>query len=270
MPFSSGSPPFGAADGGFASLPVGAGGLVFAGLVGLAVGSFLNSVATRLPRGESPLRGRSRCPRCGSPIRIRDNLPLVSYAALAGRCRDCRAGIPLRYPLVEAGGAAAALSGAALVPEPALLAAWFLFLCLTLTLLVTDWEHLVLPDSLTLGGAGAGFLLAVPRPDLTLLESAAGAALGFGLLAGLRALWLRFRGVEAIGRGDLKLELLLGAFLGPVGVLHALVLASGLGLLAALPLLLLGRIHRDTPLPFGAALCLAGAACFVRAALFEA
>lgn len=270
MPFSSGFPAFGAAEGGFAGSSVGAGGLVFAGLVGLAVGSFLNSAATRLPRGESPLRGRSRCPQCGSPIRIRDNLPLVSYAALAGRCRGCRTGIPLRYPLVEAGGAAAALSGAALVPDPALLAAWFLFLCLALTLFVTDWEHLVLPDALTLGGAGAGLLLAVPRPDLTLLESAAGAALGFGLLAGLRGLWFRFRGVEAIGRGDLKLALLLGAFLGPVGVLRALAFASGLGLLAALPLLLLGRIRRDTPLPFGAALCLAGAACFAWGALFEA
>lgn len=242
---------------------------MFAALFGLAVGSFLNAAATRLPRGESPLRGRSRCPQCGSAIRIRDNLPLVSYAALAGRCRDCRARIPLRYPLLEAGGAAAALSGAALAPHPALLASWFVFLCLALTLFATDWERLVLPDALTLGGAGAGFLLAAPRPDLTLLESAAGAALGFGLLAGLRALWFRFRGVEAIGRGDLKLELLLGAFLGPIGVLRALALASGIGLAAALPLLLLGRIRRDTPLPFGAALCLAGAACFVRGVLFE-
>lgn len=270
MPLPSGFPAFGAAAGGVAASSIDAVGPVFAGLVGLAVGSFLNSVATRLPRGESPLRGRSRCPECHARIRARDNLPLVSYAALAGRCRDCRARIPFRYPLVEAGGAAAALFGTALVPDPALLAAWFLFLCLALTLFVTDWERLVLPDALTLGGAGAGLLLAVPRPDLTLFESAAGAAIGFGLLAGLRALWLRFRGVEAIGRGDLKLELLLGAFLGPAGVLRALVLASGLGLLLALPLLLAGRIRRDTPLPFGAALCLAGAACFVRSALFEA
>ena len=244
------------------ALPADPGFLLLGGVLGLVFGSFSNVAAHRLPRGESPLRGRSCCPRCAGPIAARDNLPLLSFALLRGRCRKCREPISGRYPLVEAAGAAIGVSGAALVRDPALLVVWFLFLFLLLTLFVTDWEGLTLPDPLTLGGAAAGMLLAGARPDLTLPESFLGALVGFALLAGLRALWFLLRRQEGLGCGDAKMMLALGAFLGPAETLGALTLASAAALLVAGPLLLLGRIRRSTPLPFGAALALGGAASF--------
>lgn len=245
------------------ALPADPAFLLLAGAVGLAGGSFCNVLAHRLPRGESPLLGRSRCPRCTAPIAARDNLPLLSFALLRSRCRRCREPISWRYPMVEAVGAAIGISGAAFVRDPALLAGWFLFLFLLLTLSVTDREQLTLPDPLTRGGAAAGLVLAGPRPDLTLPESLLGALVGFALLAGLRSLWFRLRRQEGLGRGDPKMMLLLGAFLGPAGALTALTLASAAALLVTVPLLLLGRIRRSTPIPFGAALAFGGAASFV-------
>lgn len=231
-------------------------------LSGLAVGSFLNVLIHRLPAGESPRFPGSRCPACAAPIRVRDNLPVISWLRLGGRCRDCRARIPLRYPLVEI------LTGVLFVwapgaGDPALVASRILLLSLLLALAVTDWERMVLPDALTLPGAALGLLLSGPRSDLDLASSAAGALLGGTLLLSLRALWLRFRGIEAVGLGDVKLLLLIGAFLGPSAGLGAVALAAALGVLAGGPLLLLGRIQRDTALPFGTLLALAAGVVFV-------
>lgn len=231
-------------------------------LAGLAVGSFLNVLIHRLPAGESVLFPRSRCPACAAPIRVRDNLPVISWLRLGGRCRDCRARISVRYPLVEL------LTGALFVwaPEggdPALVVSRIVLLSLLLTLAVTDWERMVLPDALTLSGTALGLMLSGPRSDLDLLTSAAGALFGAALLFALRALWLRFRGVEAVGLGDVKLLLLIGAFLGPSAALGAVALAAALGVLVAGPLLLLGRIRRDTPLPFGTLLALSTGLAFV-------
>lgn len=229
--------------------------------VGLGVGSFLNVLIHRLPAGESVLFPRSRCPACGAPIRLRDNVPVFSWLRLKGRCRDCRGRIPARYPLVEL------LTGFLFIfaPEggdPPLIASRLVLGSLLLVLAVTDWERMVLPDALTLPGAALGLLLAGPRCDLDPLTSAAGAVLGAGLLLLLRVLWLRFRGVEAVGLGDVKLLLMIGAFLGPLAALAAIALASALGVLVAGPLLLLGRIRRDTPLPFGTLLALGAAVAF--------
>lgn len=231
-------------------------------LVGLGVGSFLNVLIHRLPAGESVLFPRSRCPGCAAPIRLRDNLPLLSWLRLKGRCRDCRARISARYPLVEL------LSGLLFVLAPEggdspLIASRLVLGSLLLTLAMTDWERMVLPDVLTLPGAALGLLLAGPRSDLDLVTSAAGALVGAALLLLLRALWLRFRGVEAVGLGDVKLLLMIGAFLGPSAALAAIALASALGVLVAGPLLLLRRIRRDTPLPFGTLLALGAAIAFV-------
>ena len=231
-------------------------------LVGLAVGSFLNVLIHRLPAGESVVFPGSQCPTCAAPIRVRDNVPVISWLRLGGRCRDCRARIPVRYPLVEV------LTGVLFVwaPEggdPALISSRVLLLSLLLALAVTDWERMVLPDVLTLPGTAVGLLLSGPRSDLDLATSAAGAVLGATLLFLLRALWLRFRGIEAVGLGDVKLLMLIGAFLGPASALRAVALAAALGVAVAGPLLLLGRIRRDTPLPFGTLLAIGAGAVFV-------
>ncbi len=231
-------------------------------LAGLVAGSFLNVVIHRLPAGESVVFPRSRCPACAAPIRVRDNLPVISWLRLGGRCRDCRARIPVRYPLVEV-SAGVLFVWAPEGGDPALVVSRVLLLSLLLALAATDWERMVLPDALTLPGAALGLVLAGPRSDLDLVTSAAGALLGAGLLFALRALWLRFRGVEAVGLGDVKLLLLIGAFLGPAPALGAIALAAALGVLVAGPLLLLGRIRRDTPLAFGTLLALGAGVVFV-------
>ncbi len=230
--------------------------------LGLVVGSFLNVAIHRLPRGESVVRPGSRCPACSAPIRWRDNLPLVSWVWLGGRCRSCRARIPVRYPLVE-------LASAAVFATAPWGAGWWAglvwsgFLVLLLALAVTDLEAFVLPDWLTLPGAAAGLLFSVTSGGAGFVAAGLGALLGAGLLLALRAAWLRFRRVEALGLGDIKMMLFVGAFLGPSGALWAVGLASVLGLVAAIPLLLLGRIRRDTPLPFGAFIAVGSAVVFV-------
>ncbi len=246
------------------AVPEGYAGILplFLFLAGLAVGSFLNVVVQRLPRGESVLAPRSRCPVCAAPIRPGDNLPVVSFVVLGGRCRACRTRIPLRYPVMEL------LTGVLFATAPTgegwtSLLTWILFGSLVLTLAATDLERFILPDALTLPGALAGLALAGPRPDLDLAASALGALLGAGLLLFVRWVWLRVRRVEALGQGDIKMMLLIGAFLGPAATLHAVVLASAAGLLIAGPLLLWERISRSTPLPFGTLLAVGAAIRFV-------
>ena len=229
---------------------------------GLVVGSFLGVLIHRLPAGESVVSPGSRCPACRTPIRIRDNVPVLSWLWLLGRCRDCRTRIPVRYPLVEL------VTGLLFVAapaggDPALIAARLVFGSLLLVLALTDWERMVLPDVLTLPGAALGLLLSAPRSDLDPATSAAGALLGASLLFLLRALWLRFRGIEAVGLGDVKFLLLIGSFLGPAATLGAIALAAALGVATAGPLLLFGRIRRDTPLPFGTLLSVGAGVAFL-------
>lgn len=231
-------------------------------VLGLLAGSFFNVLIHRLPAGESVFFPGSKCPGCAAPIRVRDNLPLVSWLWLRRRCRDCRARISIRYPLVEL------LTGVLFVlapggADPATVASRFVLGSLLLVLALTDWERMLLPDVLTLPGAALGLALSGPRSDLDLLTSVSGALLGAALLFSLRALWLRFRGIEAVGLGDVKLLLMIGAFLGPVPTLGAIALAAGAGVVAAGPLLLVGRIRRDTPLPFGTLLAFGAGVAFV-------
>ncbi len=235
-----------------------------AALAGATLGSFLNVIATRLPAGESVARPRSHCRDCGRPLRLADLMPVLSFALLRGACRDCGARIPLRYPLVEAFGAALVVWAAAGGwSDPLHVLLRIAFLSLLLTLLVTDLERMILPDRLTLGGLAAGLAFAALGLPPGPLEAALGAVVGVGLPCALRFLYLRWRGVEALGLGDVKMLGMVGAFLGPAGVFQTLGLGSALALLATLPLLLLGRISRTTRIPFGAFLALAAAAAFV-------
>jgi len=238
----------------FFSLP----GLVFAGCYGAAVGSFLNVVAYRLPRGISTVSPRSRCPRCASPIRPWHNLPIVGWLALGGRCKDCRLPIAARYPLVEAATAAifvlsflqhhpsfgrAALACAA--------AAWALVLALI------DLDLRVLPDSLTLP-AIAVFLAgqAIFAGRAALLDASLAAAGAFLLLTLLSRLWRLVRGEDGFGAGDGRFAAALGALFGSQGLLLVLPLAALLALLLAglLAVALRSGDPRRGRLPFGSAL----------------
>lgn len=230
---------------------------VFIALVGLALGSFLNVCIHRLPRGESVIHPRSRCPACKTPIAWYHNLPVFSWLALHGRCASCATPISWRYPFVEllTGAAVFALwlhfGAAAAFPIAAL------FALSMIVLFFTDLDLQLLPDAVTLTGLAAGLALAWFNPFLSgegwerLWLSCGGAALGSGLLWGFGALYSKLRGVEAMGLGDVKMMAMVGAFTGPFGVLLTIFAASLVG--AAVGILLIplrGRSLQDT-LPFG-------------------
>jgi leader peptidase (prepilin peptidase)/N-methyltransferase len=213
-----------------------------AAVLGACVGSFLNVVVWRLPRGESLVHPRSRCPGCGAGIRWFDNVPVLSWIALRGRCRRCRAAISPRYPLVEALTAALfVLTALRHGPdEVALAAAKALALSALLALAAIDWDHKILPDAITKPGIVAGLVLSLLVPALhgapllerakpgasALAESAFGAALGWFLIVAIRWIASRLLKKEAMGLGDAKLLAMIGAFAGPAAVLYTLLLAS--------------------------------------------
>jgi leader peptidase (prepilin peptidase)/N-methyltransferase len=217
-------------------------------LFGLLIGSFLNVCIYRWPRDLSVVRPRSHCPACGRTITWRDNIPLVSYLALRGRCRYCGARISLRYPAVEL------LTGLlffyfAWTLGPTLAA---LKMCVLAALLVglmfSDLEERILPDELTLGGTAAGIVFAIftPMPKLVALflalanvqltgrtawiaESVLGAALPAVFLWFAGWLYQRFRHREGLGLGDVKLIAMVGSFLGLNGALWTLIAGSVAG-----------------------------------------
>lgn len=232
----------------------------YAAVFGLIAGSYLNVVVHRLPRGLSTVLPRSACPACGAPIGVRDNLPLLSFALLGGRCRVCKARISWRYPLIEA--ATALLFVACLERFGLALAApaAALFCCLMIALGMIDLEHLLLPDRITLPGIAAGLLLQRWLPWGDLWQAVAGAALGAAVLLAIWGGWYLLRHEEGMGLGDVKMLALIGAFLGWKGTLVALFLASLAGALTGLVLIATGGAGMRSKLPFGSFLALGGIA----------
>lgn len=251
-------------------LDLGLFGVIGAGLFGLVVGSFLNVLIHRLPRGESLVRPASHCPACGAPIHATDNLPVLSWLLLRGRCRVCRVRISPRYPAVElANGALWALLFWRAPTLPEFLSGAFL-ISACLALLLIDAEFFLLPDAITLTGIAVGIGLSFFPAGRTPLQSLTGVALGAGGLFLLGYIWEKLRGVEGMGLGDVKMLGMIGAFLGPWGVLLTLLLASLAGSLVGLTLILLRRGSLQMRLPFGVFLALGAiAAVFVGAPLLE-
>ena len=224
---------------------------VYAALFGLIVGSYLNVVIHRVPRGLSTVLPRSRCPACGEPIRARDNLPVLSWLLLRGRCRHCGALIAWRYPLVEALTAILFVACMERFGPSLAAAAAALFGCLLIALALIDAEHFILPDRITLPGIVAGLAL---QPWLDwggLVPALIGAALGAAILLALWGGWLLVRGEEGMGLGDVKMLAMVGAFLGWKGVLVTLFFASLSGAAIGLALIAAGRGGMKSRLPFG-------------------
>lgn len=239
-------------------------------ILGLIVGSFLNVVAHRLPRGLSLVRPASACPHCGYRLRPWQNVPLVSYLVLRGRCRSCGAAIGGHYPLTEAAtalvsGVTAAAIGLTPFLLPALVFSWTL-----VALTRIDLDLQLLPDRLTwpLAGLGVGLsLLGIWVPGLIgwdgpglppPLGSLLGFALGYGLLFAAGWAYAAATGREGLGGGDLKLLGALGAWVGPVAVLLALFLAALMGSLIGGLVILLRGGDRHLAIPFGPFLAAGG------------
>ena len=234
-----------------------------AGLLGAALGSFMNVCIYRLPQGESVVRPRSYCPGCGKDITARDNIPVLSWLLLRGKCRQCGERISFQYPLVELGTIAIWL-GMALAFGPTVRAlAGAIFFTLLLAIALTDARHYLIPDELSIGGLASGLALAVVTELTTgvssIVPSVAGAALGFLLLLGVGLVgdWVFKK--PAMGGGDMKMMAMIGAYLGPVGA----VLTIFLGALAGS--VIFGPISLKTGklVPFGVFLALGAAVTFL-------
>lgn len=223
-------------------------------LFGLVIGSFLNVVIARLPAGRSVLRPASACPGCATPIAWYDNIPVLSFALLRGRCRACGMAIPWRYPIVEAvTGAAFALAFVLLGPTPEFVVAAALLAAL-IAITAIDLSHQIIPDVITLPGILAGVVASLATGRVPWQESLLGILVGGGIFL---VIILASRG--GMGGGDMKLGAMLGAFLGWKLGLLALLLGVLTGGLVALCLLILGRKGRKEAIPFGPFLALGGA-----------
>ncbi|MDP2046438.1 MAG: prepilin peptidase [Deltaproteobacteria bacterium] len=240
---------------------------LLAGLVGLALGSFLNVVITRLPQGESVWAGRSRCPQCRSPVWWYDNIPLCSYVWLRGRCRSCGAAIPWRYPLVELAGGLMGLALWHTFPDKLLLLAYAPFGLALLALSAIDLEHRLLPDAITIPGTILGLLLSLVLPQLSFPEAAAGALVGAALFFGVGRLYEKWAGRRGLGGGDVKMLAMIGAFLGVWALPLVILISASLGTLTGL-IRVLGQgagardQWRTISLPYGPFLA-AGAWCYL-------
>jgi leader peptidase (prepilin peptidase)/N-methyltransferase len=227
---------------------------VFSLLFGLALGSFLNVVIYRLPRRESLVRPGSHCPACQSAIRWYDNVPVVSWLVLQGRCRDCGQRISPRYLVIESmTGAAFALAMWHFGLDWPVLLAWF-FLAILIAVAFIDYDHFIIPDKLVLPGAVIGLAGSVaihPERWWVYLAAAGGSALFFLLLA---LLWPG----GGMGMGDVKMALFMGAVLG-TSVLVGLFAAFLLGSVVGIYLIAAKKGSRKTKVPFGPFLSIGGA-----------
>lgn len=250
-----------------ASLPLlGVAAFVFA--VGTAVGSFLNVVIHRVPRGESIVRPRSRCPRCQQALPAWANVPLVSYAILRGRCRTCGAPISMRYPAVEALTGLLFLALVLWLPPGVRVLVSCALAAVLVAVAFIDFEHQIIPNAITLPGIPAGLLCAWLWPPPILSDALLGLVLAGGLMWAISAGYEWRTGRVGLGLGDVKLVAMLGSFLGLQAALGIMVLGSLLALVQALSLMALGRAGRKTRIPFGPALAIAGIAHLFRPDLF--
>ena len=228
-------------------------------LLGLVVGSFLNVCIHRVPRRLSLSSPPSRCGACETPIAWRDNVPVLGYLLLSGRCRHCRAGISAVYPLVELVTMALFLIHFWMFGLTALGAVRLLFACAMLVLFFIDLELQILPNVITLPGVAAGLVASIflpPGPTL----SALGALLGGGVLWAIAEIYVRVRGIDGMGMGDVKMLGMIGAFLGAPLMALTLVLSSFAGAFVGVGLMFAGRGDLQRRLPFGT--FLAAAAVF--------
>jgi leader peptidase (prepilin peptidase) / N-methyltransferase len=219
----------------------------YAALVGAAIGSFLNVCIYRWPEGLSVIRPRSRCPECDLQIGWRDNLPIVSWLMLRGRCRGCGTGISVQYPLVELATAMLWLAAAVRYGLSWQTLSVAIFLTLLLGIALTDARTYTIPDEFSVGGLVLGLALSFAPGGITPVWSFIGAATGFVILylAGMLGEWWLKK--PAMGGGDIKMMAMVGAFLGPLGAVLTIFLGALVGTLIFLPM----TLRTNKLVPFG-------------------
>jgi len=231
-----------------------------AAVMGLAIGSFLNVCIARLPVDLSVVRPRSRCPQCEKEIIWRDNIPVLSWILLRGKCRNCGKGISIQYPLVEIGVALLWVWGVWQYGVSLNAAAAIVFSTILVGIAMTDLQTYIIPNEYTLGGLVVGLALAALNGVPALISSATGAAVGFGLLLTVAYLGEKAFGQEAMGGGDIKMMAMVGAFIGWKGVLLTIFGGALFGSIVFVPLSLFGI---KKLVPFGVFLSPAAFVAFV-------
>src|SRR5437588_7802210 len=251
-------------------------------LFGLVIGSFLNVCILRIPNSKSIVLPPSHCPSCGTPIKPYDNIPVLSWMVLAGRCRKCKVRISAMYPMVELGTGLLFLACYLVfgrsckddfsIWKCAEALKWAVFAALMIVLTITDLRERILPDKVNFVGLGLGLLLSLftrpvdgtalwlanhvfayppPEPALSFGDALIGAGAASGLLWLVAEGYFRARGREGMGLGDVKMMAMAGAFLGVQRALLAILVGSLLGSLIGIAVIAIGRKGRDFELPFG-------------------
>ena len=234
----------------------------FAAIFGLCVGSFLNVVIYRLPLGLSIVTPRSRCPACEHPIAWYDNIPLLSWLLLAGKCRHCGSAISFRYFLVELLAGVLSVATFFYFQDLVLYFAYFCFLIAPLLAIIfIDLDHRIIPDSISLPGIGAGVLVhyldSFPgEGGSAFLDSVAGILVGGGFLFLVAFAYEKIKKKEGLGGGDVKLAAMLGAFFGWKQVLMILLISSVLGSIVGLVIISIKK-NWQYAIPFGPFLAVA-------------
>jgi leader peptidase (prepilin peptidase)/N-methyltransferase len=218
-------------------------------IFGVAVGSFLNVCIHRLPLRESLAFPASHCPSCQTPIKPYDNIPIISYLVLRGRCRACGAPISMQYPIVEFTTGAVFLAAFLLFESPVIYQR-LLFACAMIVLFVIDLEHRILPDIITLPGILIGLLFSFFMPP-GWRDSLIGLIVGGGSLWLMGEAYFRIRGEEGMGFGDVKMLAMIGAFLGWKLMLLTLLMGSFIGSAIGVAMIVSKRGDMKYALPFG-------------------
>ncbi|HQA82855.1 MAG TPA: prepilin peptidase [Syntrophales bacterium] len=233
-----------------------AGVAVVIGIVGAVVGSFLNVCIWRIPREESVVFPASHCPACSRPIRFQDNIPMISYLILGGRCRDCGERISLRYPLIEALTAGMAVLLFWKYGLTLKLAAAFLFTAALIVITFIDMDYQIIPDVISLPGIPLCFLAAVFVMEVPFLDALAGILVGGGILYVIAVgyEWIAKR--EGMGGGDIKLLAMLGAFFGWKSLLFIVLCSSLAGAVIGITLMVIKGQDMKYAVPFGPFLAL--------------
>jgi leader peptidase (prepilin peptidase)/N-methyltransferase len=224
---------------------------------GAVIGSFLNVCIYRIPRSKSIVKPNSFCPNCEKPIKFYDNIPIVSYILLGGKCRHCGAKISMRYPFVELMTAVIflmcyhrwGLSYESFIQ--------MFFVSLLIVISVIDYDFQIIPDILSIGGLVLGLLIAIVRPGFQFMDAFYGVLIGGGVLFVIAYGYQLIMKREGMGGGDIKLLAMIGAFTGLKGVIFSLIGGSIIGTLVGIPLMLIKKENTKYAIPFGPFLSLA-------------
>ncbi len=223
----------------------------FAFILGSLIGSFLNVCIYRLPREESIIFPVSHCMTCQTPIKFYDNIPILSYIILRGKCRHCREPFSIQYPIVEALNGLIFLGTFFAFGLTGLTLVYSIFISAMLVVTVIDFHHQIIPDEISVGGIPIGFFAAILVLPLTWTDSLLGIVIGGGILLTFGLFWLFVFKIEGMGMGDVKLMATVGAFLGWKMAILTIIAGSFFGSIVGVILMGVSGKDLKTKIPFG-------------------